>query len=117
MQKDVWTSDMIYGRCMNGTKLWILRFGDKFTSECFALESSTRINPNTVTSVLSRLFKIRAAAPFQRSDKGWEFIARSKRMLLYDANCTARFIQPGETMATRLHRIVSFDTATGPPRC
>jgi putative transposase len=96
MPNDVWTMDIINDSCMNGTKRRILSVVDEFTRECMALEVSTHINSYTVRSVLSRLFTKRAVPRFLRSDNGGEFIARSTAMLLHDAKCTARFIQPGK---------------------
>ena len=69
---------------------------ESFTRECLALEVSTHINSNTVRTVLRRLFTTRAVPRFLRSDNGGEFIARSTAMLLHEAKCTARFIQPGK---------------------
>ena len=96
MPSDVWTIDINHDSCMNGTKLSILSIVDEFTRECLALEVSTRINANTVRTVLGRLFTTRAVPRFLRSDNGGEFIARSTAMLLHEAKCTARFIQPGK---------------------
>ncbi len=96
MPNDVWTMDIIHDSCMNGTKLRILSIVDEFTRECLALEVSTHINSNTVRTVLRRLFTTRAVPRFLRSDNGGEFIARSTAMLLHEAKCTARFIQPGK---------------------
>ena len=96
MPNDVWTMDIIHDSCKNGTKLRILSIVDEFTRECLALEVSTRINSNTVRTVLARLFNTRAVPRFLGSDNGGEFIARSTAMLLHDAKCTARFIQPGK---------------------
>jgi transposase InsO family protein len=96
MPNDVWTIDIIHDSCMNGTKLRILSVVDEFTRECLALEVSTRVNSNTVRNVLSRLFTTRAVPRFLRSDNGGQFIARSTAILLQEAKCTARFIQPGK---------------------
>jgi putative transposase len=94
MPNDVWTMDIIHNSCMNGTKLRILSIVGEFTRECLALEVSTRVDSNTVRNVLSRLFTTRAVPRFLRSDNRGEFIARSTAMLLQEAKCTARFIQP-----------------------
>jgi putative transposase len=96
MPNDVWTMDIIHDSCMNGTKLWILSVVDEFARECLALEVSTHINSSTVRSVLCRLFTTRAVPRFLRRDNGGEFIARSTAMLLHEAKCTARVIQPGK---------------------
>ena len=96
MPNDVWTMDIIHDSCMNGTKLRILSIVDEFTRECLALEVSIHINSNTVRSVLSRLFTTRAFPRFLRSDNGGEFVARFTALLLHEAKCTARFIQPGK---------------------
>jgi putative transposase len=101
MPNDVWTMDIIHDSCMNGTKLRILTIVDEFTRECLALEVSTRVNSNTVRNVISRLFTTRAVPRFLRSDNGGEFIARSTAMLLHEAKCTARFIQPGKPWQNR----------------
>ena len=95
MPRYVWTIAINHDRCMNGTRLRILSIANEFTRECLALEVSTRINKNTVRTVLGRLFTTRAVPRFLRSDNGGEFIARSTAMLLHEAKCTARFIQPG----------------------
>ena len=52
MQNDVWTMDIIHASCMNGTKLRILSIVNAFTREYLALDGSTRINANTVRTVL-----------------------------------------------------------------
>jgi len=59
-------------------------------------ETSDRIAEQTVRTVLRRLFTTRAVPRFLRSDNGGEFIARSTALLLHEAKCTARFIQPGK---------------------
>ena len=69
---------------------------DEFITECLALDVSTRINANTVRTVLSRLLTNRAGPRFLQSDNGGEFIARSTAMLLHEAKWSARFIQPGK---------------------
>ena len=79
---------------MIGTKLRILSIVDEFTRECLALDVSTRINANTVGTVLGRLFTTRAVPRFLQSDNGGEFIARSTAMLHREAKWSARFIQP-----------------------
>ena len=94
MPNDVWTMDIIHDSCMNGTKIRNLSIVDEFTRECLTVEVSTRVNSNTVGNVLSRLFTTRAVPRFLQSDNGSEFIARSTAMLLHEAKCTARFIQP-----------------------
>ena len=91
---DVWTMDIIHDSCMNGTKLRILSIVDAFTRECLALDVSSRINTNTVRSVLCRLFTTRAVPRFLRSDNGSEFIARCTAMMHHKAKWSARFIQP-----------------------
>ena len=96
MPSDVWTIDMIYECCMNATKLRILSIVHEFITECLALDVSTRINANTVRTVLSRLLTNRAGPRFLQSDNGGEFIARSTAMLLHEAKWSARFIQPGK---------------------
>ena len=96
MPSDVWTIDINHDSCMNGTKLRILSIVDEFTRECLALEVSTRINANTVRTVLGRLFTTRAVPRFLRSDNGGEFIARSTAMLHHEAKWSARFIQLGK---------------------
>ena len=96
MQNDIWTIDIIYDRCMNGTKLRILSIVDEFTKEYLALEISTRINANTVRSVIGRLFTSRAVPRYLQSENGGELIARSTAMLLNEANWSARFIKPGK---------------------
>ena len=94
MANDVWTMDIINDSCMNGTNLLILSIVDEFTSECLVHEVSTRINSNTVRSVLARLFTTGAVPRLLRSDNGGEFNARSTAMALNEAKCTARIIQP-----------------------
>ena len=96
MENDVWTIDIFYDSCMNGIKLWILSILDASTRESLALAISTHINPNTAKSVLSRLLPNRTVPRFLRSDNGCAFIARSTAMLLYEDNCTPRFIQPAK---------------------
>ena len=81
---------------MNGTKLRILSIVDEFTTECLALDVSTRINANTVRSILSRLFTNGVIPRCLRSDNEGQFIARSTAMLLDGAKWSARFIQPGK---------------------
>ena len=96
MPNDVWTIGVILGSSMNGTKLRILSIVVEFTKECLVLEVSTRINVNTVRTVLGRLFTTRAVPRFLRSDNGGEFIARSTSMLHHEAKWSVRFIQPGK---------------------
>jgi len=84
MPSDVWTIDINHDSCMNGTKLRILSIVDAFTTECLALEVSTRINANKVRTVLGRCFTTRAVPRFLRSDNGGEFITRSTAMLLHE---------------------------------
>ena len=96
MPSDVWTIDIIHGSYMNGTKLRILGAIREFTRECLALEVSSRIHVNRVQSFVSRLLPNTAAIRFPRCGNEGEFIARSTAMLLYEANCTARFIQPAK---------------------
>ena len=48
----VWTMDIIHDSCMNGSKLRILSIVDAFTTDCLALDVSTRMTANTVRSVL-----------------------------------------------------------------
>jgi putative transposase len=96
MPNDVWTMDIIHDSCMIGTKLRILSIVDDFTMECLALEVPTHVNSSTVRIVLGRLHTTSAVPRFLRSDNGGEFIARSTAMLLHDAKCTARFVQPGK---------------------
>ena len=96
MPSDVWTIDIIHDSCMDGTKLRILSIVGAFTREWLALEVSTRIDANTVWSVLGRLFTSRAVPRFLRSDNGGEFFARSTARLLHEAKWSFRFIEPGK---------------------
>ena len=82
---DVWTMDIIHDSCMNGTSLHLLSIGDNFMRESLALDVSTRINANTVRTVLGRLFTTRVVPRFLRSDNGGEFITRSTAMLHHEA--------------------------------
>lgn len=92
---EVWCVDFCFDACLNGTKLKVLAIVDEFTRECLALEAAASFRSMRVQGVLSRLFALRGAPRFLRSDNGSEFIARSLAVFLSQSQTESRFIKPG----------------------
>ena len=92
---DVWAWDFIHDRDERGRALKWLIIEDEFTREVLALEVARSIKAQDVLDVLSQLMLIRGVPRHIRSDKGPEFIARSIRLFLDQADVSTLYIEPG----------------------
>jgi putative transposase len=91
----VWSLDFVHDSCLNGTRLKVLAIVDEFSRECLALEAHTSFKSLGVRHVLARLFELRGAPEFLRSDNGSEFISRSLAVFLSESGAKSHFIKPG----------------------
>jgi putative transposase len=91
----VWSYDFLVDRTEEGRPLKLLAVIDEFTRECLALEVSRSFTAQNVVENLQYLFAVRARPEHLRSDNGPEFVARSVRRWLAQAEVQTLFIAKG----------------------
>ena len=91
----VWAWDFIHDRTEDGRPLKWLSIVDEYTRECLALEVRRSFTSGDVIEVLAELMAVRGVPEHIRSDNGPEFIARSIRSWLDQANVKTLYIEPG----------------------
>ena len=94
-RNDVWTYDFVDDRTVDSRGLKFLTVIDEYTREALAIEVSRSIRSADVIAVLERLFALRGAPRYIRSDNGPEFIAEALKVWLSDRKVETRYIEPG----------------------
>lgn len=92
----VWTYDILFDRLADGRTFKTLSVLDEFTRECPAIFVATSIRAPNVLAVLRKLFRLREAPAFVRSDNGAEFTAEAVQAWLDDHQAGPAFIPPGQ---------------------
>jgi len=82
-------------RTEDGRQLKLLAVIDEYTRECLALEVGRCFTAHDVIGILQYLFAVRGTPEHLRSDNGPEFVARSVRRWLGQADVTTLFIAKG----------------------
>ena len=91
----VWSYDFLVDRTEDGRQLKLLGVIDEYTRECLALEVSRSFTAQNVVENLQYLFAVRGRPEHLRSDNGPEFVARSVRRWLAQAEVKTLFIAKG----------------------
>jgi transposase InsO family protein len=91
----VWSYDFLSDRTEDGRQLRLLAVIDEYTRECLALEVARGFTAQGVIGVLQYLFAVRDMPQHLRSDNGSEFVAKSVRRWLEQANVQTLFIAKG----------------------
>ena len=91
----VWSYDFLVDRTEDGRQLKLLGVIDEYTRECLALEVSRSFTAQNVVENLQYLFAVRGRPEHLRSDNGPEFVARSVRRWLAQAEVKTLFINKG----------------------
>ena len=91
----VWTYDVLFDHCLNGTPLKVLTVMDEFTREGLAIEVATSLPARRVLAVLEQLVVTHGVPQFVRSDNGPEFIALVVRTWLAQHQMRTLYIDPG----------------------
>jgi putative transposase len=91
----VWSYDFLVDRTEDGRQLKLLAVVDEYTRECLALEVSRSFTAQNVVENLQYLFAVRGRPEHLRSDNGPEFVARTVRRWLAQAEVKTLFIAKG----------------------
>ena len=91
----VWSYDFLAERTEDGCQLKLLAVIDEYTRECLAIEVARSFRAKDVIGVLQYLFAVRGTPEHIRSDNGPEFVAKSVRRWLDQANVKTLFIAKG----------------------
>ena len=91
----VWCWDFIHDRTVRGGALKMLTVVDEYTRECHLIHVARRIQATDVLSQLFRLIERHGAPEHIRSDNGSEFIEKSLRGWLEQAEIKTLYIDPG----------------------
>lgn len=91
----VWAYDFVFDATAGGRSLKILTVIDEFTREALTVEVEHRMGARFVLQTLQRLFALRGAPQYVRSDNGPEFIAKALMRFLAQEGVTCRHIEPG----------------------
>ena len=91
----VWSYDFLTDRTEDGRQLRLLAVIDEYTRECLAIEVGRSFTSQDVIGVLQYLFAVRGTPQHIRSDNGPEFVAKSVRRWLAQANVKTLFIAKG----------------------
>jgi transposase InsO family protein len=91
----VWSYDFLVDRTEDGRQLKLLAVIDEYTRECLALEVSRSFTAQNVVENLQYLFAVRGRPEHLRSDNGPEFVARTVRRWLDQAEVKTLFIAKG----------------------
>ena len=91
----VWSYDFVMDCTPDSKAFRMLVVIDEHTRECLAIHVRRKLNSQDVLHVLGKLF-VRLGAPEHiRSDNGPEFVARSVRRWLKQANVETLYISKG----------------------
>ena len=91
----VWSYDFLSDRTEDGRQLRLLSVIDEYTRECLAIEVARSFTAEDIVGVLQYLFAVRGTPQHLRSDNGPEFVARSVRRWLEQADVGTLFIAKG----------------------
>jgi len=91
----VWSYDFLVDRTEDGRQLKLLAVIDEYTRECLAIEVARSFTAQDVMSTLRYLFAVRGTPEHLRSDNGPEFVAKSVRRWLQQADVGKLFIAKG----------------------
>ena len=91
----VWSYDFLTDRTEDGRQFKLLAVIDEYTRECLALEAARSFTAENVMATLRYLFAIRGRPKYLRSDNGPEFVAKSVRRWLQQAEVETLFIAKG----------------------
>jgi transposase InsO family protein len=91
----VWSYDFLADRTEDGRQLKLLVVIDEYTRECLAIEAARSFTAEDVVGTLGYLFAVRGTPEHLRSDNGPEFVAKSVRRWLQQANVPTLFIAKG----------------------
>ena len=91
----VWSYDFLMDRTEDGRQLKLLVVIDEYTRESLAIEVARSFTADDVIETLQYLFAVRSAPERIRSDNGPEFVARSVRRWLKQANVETLYISKG----------------------
>ena len=91
----VWSYDFLTDRTEDGKQLKLLAVIDEYTRECLALEVARSFTAENVVTTLRYLFAVRGRPQHLRSDNGPEFVAKSVRRWLQQADVETLFIAKG----------------------
>jgi transposase InsO family protein len=72
----VWSYNFMMTRMSDGHPLRLLTVTDEFSRKCLAIDVGRRITSDDVLECLTKLFVLRGAPAYLRSDNGPEFTAR-----------------------------------------
>jgi putative transposase len=92
---DVWTDDVLYDHCLQGTPRQVLAVMDAFTRERLAIEVATSLPVQRVLAVLERLVARHGTPQVSRSANGPECMALAVRGWLARHQMTTLDIAPG----------------------
>lgn len=91
----VWSQDFVAYRTEDGRQLRLLVVVDEYTRECLSIEVARSLTSQDVIDVLQYLFAVRGTPQHIRSDNGPEFVAKSVRRRLRQAEVGTLFIAKG----------------------
>ena len=95
-QKDhVWSYDFVTDRTEDGRQLKLFAVIDEYTRECLAIEVARSFTAQDVVGVLQYLFAVRGTPQHIRSDNGPEFVAKTVRRWLAQADVGTLFVAKG----------------------
>ena len=102
----VWSYDFVMGRTSDGRAFRMLNIIDEYTRECLTIVVRRHITSQEVIDRLFDLFILRGIPEHIRSDNGPEFTAKAIISWLYRIGVKTLFIEPGESLGERVHRII-----------
>jgi len=93
---EVWSYDFIHDSTADGGVVRILSILDEYTRECLLLKAARSFPARRVIDALEEVMVCTGRKPqYLRSDNGPEFVAKSLRCWLEQAQVGARYIEPG----------------------
>jgi putative transposase len=93
---EVWSYDFIQDSTADGGAVRILSIIDEYTRECLLLKAASSYPARRVIDSLEEVMVCSGRKPqYLRSDNGPEFVAKSVRRWLEQAQVGARYIEPG----------------------
>jgi len=100
----LWAFDFQFDQTSDGRSVKILNGVDEFTRECLVSDAARSITADDVVAVFDRLVAERGTPAYLRSDNGPEFVAYAIVDWCRFNGTKTVFIDPGLTVAERLHR-------------
>jgi putative transposase len=93
---EVWSYDFIQDSTADGGAVRILSIVDEYTRECLLLKAARSFPARRVIDALEEVMVCSGRKPqYLRSDNGPEFVAKSLRRWLEQAQIGPRYIEPG----------------------